>query len=59
MGVVMTFDDITNYWIIFSSLVTIASAIAAVTPTKKDDAFMSKVNKVVGLIALNIGNAKK
>ena len=40
--------------------VTISSAICAVTPTPKDDAFLGKyVYPVIELIALNIGKAKE
>ena len=45
-------------WI--SAIVAIASAIAAVTPTNKDNEFiMTYVRPVVDILALNIGNAKK
>ena len=43
-------------------LIAGASGIAALTPTKKDDAFFSKalaiVKKVANLFALNVANAK-
>jgi len=40
--------------------VTISSAICAVTPTPKDDAFLGKyVYPVIELVALNIGKAKE
>ena len=45
---------------IFCAVVTLASAVAAVTPTKADDAFIAKyVKPVIDVLALNIGNAKK
>ena len=44
------------------ALVSAASAIAALTPTKKDDKFISKalsvIKKVANLFAINVGNAK-
>ena len=44
---------------IFTAVVTLASAIAAVTPTTKDDEFIAKYLKpVIDALALNIGNAK-
>ena len=41
-----------------TAVVTAASAIAALTPTPKDDGFASKAYKVVDWLALNIGKAK-
>jgi hypothetical protein len=42
----------------FTSIVTGASALAALTPTPKDDTFVGKLYKVVDFLALNIGKAK-
>ena len=39
-------------------IVTIASLIAASTPTPKDDEWMGKFYKFVDMLALNIGKAK-
>lgn len=36
-----------------------ASAICAMTPTKKDDEILAKVYKVLEIFALNIGKAKR
>ena len=41
-----------------TSIVTGASALAALTPTPKDDSFIGKLYKVVDFLALNIGKAK-
>jgi len=44
---------------IATAVVTLASAIAAVTPTTKDDEFIAKYLKpVIDALALNVGNAK-
>jgi|TARA_R110002124_G_scaffold248824_2_gene413950 hypothetical protein len=40
-------------------IVTIASLIAASTPTPKDDEWVAKLYKFVDLLALNIGKAKE
>ena len=40
-------------------IVTVASLIAASTPTPKDDAWIGKLYKFVDLLALNIGKAKE
>ncbi len=42
-----------------SSLVAAASAVAALTPTPKDDALFKKLYKIVDWLALNIGKAKE
>lgn len=36
-----------------------ASAICALTPTRKDDDFLGKAYKVLEFLALNIGRAKQ
>lgn len=46
------------WWNIFTSVVTVASGIAAATPTKKDDKVVGWVRGFLGLLALNVGNAK-
>lgn len=39
-------------------IVTVASIVAASTPTPKDDVWMGKLYKFIDLLALNIGKAK-
>lgn len=47
-------------WIaLLGGLHALASAIAAMTPTPKDDALLGKVYKVVEILALNFGRAKE
>ena len=43
---------------IITGLVAVASAIAALTPTPKDDTIVGKIYKFVDLLALNVGKAK-
>jgi len=43
---------------IITGVVAVASAIAALTPTPKDDSWIKKIYKVVDLLALNVGKAK-
>ena len=43
---------------IISGVIATASAIAAMTPTPKDDGIIKKVYKLVDLLALNVGKAK-
>ena len=40
-------------------VVTVASLIAASTPTPKDDVWIGKLYKFIDLLALNIGKAKQ
>ncbi len=51
----MEIMDIINY---ITMAVTVASAIAASTPTPKDDALLGKVYKFIDLVAINIAKAK-
>ena len=44
--------------LIISAIVFIASAIAAITPTPKDDKLIGKLYKIIDVCALNIGKAK-
>jgi|TARA_Y100000310_G_C20379503_1_gene667398 hypothetical protein len=43
---------------IITGIVALASAIAALTPTPKDDGWVKKAYKVIDLLALNVGKAK-
>jgi len=40
-------------------VVTVASLVAASTPTPKDDVWIGKLYKFLDLLALNIGKAKE
>ena len=42
-----------------TTIVTVASLIAASTPTPADDVWIGKLYKFVDLLALNIGKAKE
>ena len=44
-------------WI--TTIVTVASIIAASTPTTKDDKWIGKLYKFIDMLALNIGKAKQ
>lgn len=46
------------YFHIVTAVVTLASAICAVTPTPAEGTLLSKVYKVVEFLAFNIGKAK-
>jgi hypothetical protein len=51
-------DIIVNLVAWVTLIVTVASLVAASTPTPKDDAWIGKLYKFVDLLALNIGKAK-
>jgi hypothetical protein len=43
---------------ILTSVVAAASAIAALTPTPKDDGWVKKIYGLLDMLALNVGKAK-
>ena len=47
-----------NFLVVATAIVAAASAIAALTPTPKDNAVAAKAYKVLDWLALNIGKAK-
>lgn len=53
-----TADKIPNWFVLLSSLITVAGAIAAATPSPKDNAVLGVVRKVLDIFALNFGGAK-
>lgn len=40
-------------------VISICSIIAALTPTPKDDEWMSKVYRFIDILAINVGHAKE
>ena len=52
-------ETIINLLTLATTMVTVASAIAATTPTPKDDELIGKLYKFIDLLALNIGKAKE
>lgn len=44
---------------IIGAIVTVFSLIASLTPNPTDDGIAKKLNKVVDMLALNFGSAKK
>ena len=51
----MTFDDILSYINIATAVVAVASTIASMTDTPKDDEIIGKLYKVLNVLALNFG----
>tara|TARA_R100000426_G_C4797552_1_gene101204 strand:- start:362 stop:547 length:186 start_codon:yes stop_codon:yes gene_type:complete len=52
------FDLIMSIVTVVTSVVCVASFIAAITPTPKDDELLGKLYKGIEILALNIGKAK-
>ena len=48
-----------NIFMWITAIIAIASLVAAVTPTPKGDKWLSKLYKLIDLLALNIGKAKE
>lgn len=44
--------------LVVTTMVTLAAAITALTPTPKDDNIVKKIRGMLNVIGLNIGNAK-
>ena len=51
-------QTIGNALAIIMAIISVASIIAAITPTPKDDVWIGKLYKLIYLCALNIGRAK-
>lgn len=52
-------SELNKYIEVILALHAAASAICALTPTKKDDKVLAKMYKVIEFLALNIGKAKQ
>ena len=50
--------NVDSILLVLTSIVAAASAVAALTPTPKDDSIVAKAYKVVDWLAVNIGKAK-
>ena len=50
---------ILNIVAVVTLIITVASIVAAITPTPKDDVWIGKLYKFIDLLALNIGKAKQ
>ena len=52
-------EFILNVVSVVTGIVTVASIVAALTPTPKDDVWIGKLYKVIDVLAVNIGKAKQ
>lgn len=51
----MTFDELIGYINIATAVVSVASVVASMTDTPKDDEIVGKIYKVLNVLALNFG----
>ena len=58
MDILISFIQDQPWFGIITAVITLASAIAAITPTPKEGTLLSKVYGVIDLLALNVGKAK-
>ena len=52
-------ENMSELFAVITTVIAAASAIAALTPTPKDDGFVGKAYKIVDWLALNVFFAKK
>lgn len=52
-------ENLQQWLLAITSVVTAASAITALTPTKKDDRLRGYILAALNFLALNIGNARR
>tara|TARA_R110000850_G_scaffold5341_1_gene22330 strand:- start:248 stop:409 length:162 start_codon:yes stop_codon:yes gene_type:complete len=52
-------ETIWSVWVVISTIVTIATVISEVTPTKKDDEVMGKINSFIKIISLRFKELQK
>lgn len=50
--------DAKQIWAALTTLVTVAAAIAAMTPSPKDDSIVAKLRGLLDVIAFNFWNAR-
>lgn len=51
----MTLDELIGYINIATAIVSVASVVASMTDTPKDDEIIGKIYKVLNVLALNFG----
>ena len=54
----MTFETIQNVVSVVTAVIALASAIAALTPTPKDDNLLRKVRSFIDTLAINVKHAR-
>lgn len=57
LDIISYFSD-SPYFNVLTAVIALASAIAALLPVPKEGSTMSKIDKVIDFLALNVGKAK-
>lgn len=55
----MTLDELIGYINIATAIVSVASVVASMTDTPKDDEIIGKIYKVLNVLALNFGKFRQ
>lgn len=55
----MTLDELIGYINIATAVVSVASVVASMTDTPKDDEIIGKIYKVLNVLALNFGKFRQ
>lgn len=58
-AILLVTSNIATVFNVAFSIVAIASSVAAVTKTPTDDEWISKIYKIIDVLALNVGYAKE
>jgi hypothetical protein len=58
MDTILQFIQTQPWYGVVAAVIALASAIAAITPTPAEGSTLSKLYKVIDLLALNVGKAK-
>lgn len=58
MDTILQFIQTQPWYGVVAAVIALASAIAAITPTPSEGSTLSKLYKVIDLLALNVGKAK-
>jgi hypothetical protein len=58
MDVLLQFIQGQNWFAVLTSVIALASAIAALTPTPQPGTWIAKLYSVIDFLALNVGQAK-
>lgn len=58
-SIVALLDAVPHWLTAITGVVTAASAVASLTPTPKDDRVLARITRLLDVLALNIGHARR